>query len=70
MAKMFGRELARMEVESNGIDDSPRDETTNFRRAFGSNKTSLYDYAEIFCCYDQPRNKLVYFLQFWLAKYG
>lgn len=54
-------EQARMEVEDNGIDDSQRDETTNFRRAFGSNKNSLYDYAEIFCCYDKPRNKLVYF---------
>ena len=53
-------ETARMEVKDSGVDDSPEDEQTNFRRAFG-NRQSLYDYAEIWCCYDRPRNKLVYF---------
>jgi len=53
-------EEARMAVESNGVDDSPDDEQSNVRGAYG-NRRSLYEYAELFCVYDQPRQKLVYF---------
>jgi len=50
----------RMQIEPNGAEDSPDDEISNYRRAFGQ-KRGLYDYAEIFCVYDRPRNKLVYY---------
>lgn len=36
------------------------DETTNFKEESGR-RTGLYDYAEIWCVYDRPRNMLVYY---------
>src|SRR3990172_5860327 len=53
-------EEARTAVQDTGAEESPNDETSNCRRAFGM-KRGLYDYAELFCIYDRPRNMLVYY---------
>jgi len=56
---MFDEE-ARLEVTDSGQESVQNDERTNFQKAYGG-VTSLYDYADIWCIYDRPRKKLIYF---------
>lgn len=56
---MFDPEC-REEVTESGDESALDDQSSNFQKAFG-NRTSLYDYAEVWCIYDRPRNKLIYF---------
>lgn len=53
-------ERCRIEVEADGQAPGPENETNNLIKG-QSRRTGLYDYATVWCVYDRPRNKLVYF---------